>query len=456
MRQSKKIKKSLFYSIVDGSFWSVMFGFGERYLSAFAVFLRATNVQIGLLTSVPLLLSSMSQFFSLKLMDLFKTRKRLVITSVIIQALTWLPILLVFFLGEFKIYFLILFAVVYWVSGMISVPAWNSWLGDLVDPAQRGKYFSKRNKITGLVILLSLVAGGIILDLFKNGLGKQYYGFVIIFLIALFARLMSAIFLNKKYEPKTEIKEEHKFSFTAFLKQARFRNYGMFVIFLTLMNFSIFISAPFFVAYMLYDLQFSYMTYMIIIASAFVAKYISLSVWGKLSDEYGTKKILALTGYMMPLIPILWLFSINVYYIIAIQLYGGMVWGGFELSSFNFIFDTTTPEKRARCVSYFNAINGVMIFLGATLGGFIIKYNQLFWTKYYLVFLISGILRYGVSFYFLPKLREVREVSDISYKKIFLKAADMIMTESFRSVNLLSYPRKFKRVRDHFRKRKSK
>ena len=43
MDKSKKIKKSLFYSILDGSFWSMMFGFGERYLSAFAVFLKATD-----------------------------------------------------------------------------------------------------------------------------------------------------------------------------------------------------------------------------------------------------------------------------------------------------------------------------------------------------------------------------------------------------------------------------
>ncbi|MBD3355362.1 hypothetical protein GF361_05245 [Candidatus Woesearchaeota archaeon] len=46
MRQSRKVKKSLFYSIVDGSFWSVMFGMGERYLSAFAVFLKATDMII--------------------------------------------------------------------------------------------------------------------------------------------------------------------------------------------------------------------------------------------------------------------------------------------------------------------------------------------------------------------------------------------------------------------------
>ena len=72
MKQSKKIKKSLRYSILDGSFWAIMFGFGERYLAAFAVFLKATNIQLGLLTSLPLLLASISEFFSTRLIDFFK------------------------------------------------------------------------------------------------------------------------------------------------------------------------------------------------------------------------------------------------------------------------------------------------------------------------------------------------------------------------------------------------
>jgi MFS family permease len=259
------------------------------------------------------------------------------------------------------------------------------------------------------------------------------------------ARLSSSLFLGKSYEPEYKPKEEHKFSFIAFLKQARFRNYGLFVIFLTLMNFSVFLAAPYFVAYMLYDLKLTYVAYMILIAAAFMAKYVALPVWGKLSDKYGTKKILSLTGYIMPVIPVLWLFSINYYYLIFIQLISGVLWAGFELSSFNFIFDTTTPEKRARCVSYYNAINGVMIFLGATAGSLIIRYNNVFWTKYYLVFLLSGLFRFAVAIHFLPRLREVRKVAKISYNRIFIKAVDMIATESFNNVTfLLQYPKKFK------------
>jgi len=451
MEKSKeeKIKKSLFYSIVDGSFWSVMFGAGERYLSAFAVFLKANNIQLGLLTSLPILFGSLCQFFSLKLMDAIKSRKKFVVISALIQAFTWLPILLVFYFGELKIYYLIFFAVIYWISGMIAVPAWNSWMGDLVDQNTRGFYFGKRSKITGLIILVSTVLAGIVLELFRDGADRQYIGFIIIFIAALVSRLASALFLSKKYEPEmVKVKTGDEFGFIEFLKQARFRNYGLFVIFLTFMNFAIYIAAPFFVAYMLYDLKLSYASYMILISVSILSKYVSLPAWGKLSDKYGNKKILTLTGYLMPALPLLWAISTNFYYLIAIELYGGLVWAGFELSSFNFVFDTTTPQKRARCVSYFNVLNGIMIFIGTTIGSLIVKYNSVFWTKYYLVFILSGVLRYAASFYFLPKLKEARKVANISYNRIFLKATDMIITESFNNVTfLLSYPKKFRLVK---------
>ena len=148
------------------------------------------------------------------------------------------------------------------------------------------------------------------------------------------------------------------------------------------------------------------------------------------------------------MLPVLWVFSTKFAYLIGIQVLGGIVWAGFELSSFNFVFDTTTPEKRARCVSYYNMINGVMIFLGTIAGSLIIKYNALFWSKYYLAFIVSGAARFLVALVFLPKLREVRKVADINYQKIFLKATNMIITESFNNLTfLLHYPRKFKLVR---------
>jgi len=420
-RTNIKIKKSLKYSIADATFYSIMVGFGESFLSTFAIFLKASNIQLGLLGSLPQTLGSLFQLLSNRLIKFFDSRKRFVCIGALLQGLMYLPIALVFYFGALKLSYLIAFACLYWIFGMIIGPAWNSWMGDLVPEKERGAYFGRRNMIAGFASFVALLIGGYILQHFSADAKTEYAGFAIILGIALISRVVSFIYLTRKYEPKYRIAEEAQFSFVDFVKQARFRNYGRFVIYLSLMNFAVYLAAPFFAAYMLYDLKLDYMTFTIINAAAIITKHLSMPVWGRMSDQFGRKKILSLTGFLVPFIPLLWLFSENVVYLILIQFYAGFIWAGFEIASFSFVFDTTTPEKRATCVAYYNVLNGIALFIGAIAGSIIVKYNSVFWSKYLLVFLISFILRYAVSFIFVPKLKEVRQVEHITHKDLLIK-----------------------------------
>ena len=167
----KKIKKSLKYSVLDGSFASAMVGFGESFFSAFAIFLKASNTQIGLLGSLPQTIGSLIQLFSSRLIKLFGSRKKFLCTMVLLQALLYIPIAFVFFFGEFSVSYLILFIVLYFAFGMIASPAWSSWMGDLVSADDRGNYFGKRNTIAGFVSFFSLLTAGYILQHFSENLG---------------------------------------------------------------------------------------------------------------------------------------------------------------------------------------------------------------------------------------------------------------------------------------------
>ena len=71
-----------------------MFGAGESYLSAFAIFLKASTPQIGLLVSLPGLLASFVQLFSAWLGKQTGQRKTIILLGASLQAATWLPIAL--------------------------------------------------------------------------------------------------------------------------------------------------------------------------------------------------------------------------------------------------------------------------------------------------------------------------------------------------------------------------
>ena len=424
----KKIQKSLRYSLFDGAFSAAMIGFGESFFVPFALFLKASSIQIGVLSSLPQALGSILQLFSARLIRFFGSRKRLVALAALLQGLMYIPVALVFFFGTFRVYHLILFTCLYWIFGLILSPAWNSWMGDLTSERQRGAYFGKRSKIIQTVTFAAFLSAGYILQKCSSDARTEYAGFVIIFLLACISRVVSSIYLWKEYEPEFIERRGPASDFVTFIRNARTGNYGLFALYLSLMNFSVYLAAPFFTPYMLNDLHLSYLTFTLINAASIIVKIFSIPVWGKAADRFGAKKVLSLTGFLMPVVPLLWLFSGNVYYLILIQFYSGFIWGGFEISSFSFIFDTTTPQSRATDVAYYNVINGIALVTGALAGSLIARYNDLFWSKYLLIFGVSGLLRYLVSAFFIPRIREVREVEMIPYARLFLKVISTMPT----------------------------
>ena len=109
-------------------------------------------------------------------------------------------------------------------------------------------------------------------------------------------------------------------------------------------------------------------------------------------------------------------FSDNFYYIIAIQIVSGFGWAGMNLCHFNFIYDTVTPQRRAICSSYLNILRGFGVLIGAVAGGLIATYVTVDFFKYslYLVFLLSGILRFLI----VPLILDVKEVKRVDGKPL--------------------------------------
>src|SRR5438067_9901630 len=71
--------------IRDGAFQAVMQGGGDNYLSAFALLLQATALQIGILSALPQLIGTFAQLLSVKLMHRVRHRKTLILTGAIGQ-----------------------------------------------------------------------------------------------------------------------------------------------------------------------------------------------------------------------------------------------------------------------------------------------------------------------------------------------------------------------------------
>ncbi len=162
------VDKALRHSVRDGMAYSVQVGAGETYFSAFALFLRATAPQVALVSTLPLLLASFAQLFSAWIGN-YVGRRRLVILGCALQALLWLPILLVPVLfSGYAIPALLVLLVLYHSANNLSAPQWTSIMRDLVSERRRGRYFAHRTRLTTITTFGSLVLCGLILHDFDT------------------------------------------------------------------------------------------------------------------------------------------------------------------------------------------------------------------------------------------------------------------------------------------------
>src|SRR5262245_334278 len=420
MRRRKiNVRESLRASFKDGIFAAFMAGVTDHYATPLALFLGATVQQVGFITALPNLFSSLSQFFAVRVIYWVGGRLKLLVRLVFSQAsliffiaiLPWLEI-------SNRVELLLMLLIFAALCGGLAGPAWGSLMSDYIPSSKRGRYFGWRNRTIGAVALASVITSGLILYSFR----KVSYsaGFAIIFSLAALARYASAYFIKHMDEPPHRRDPASDFTFLMFIARFRESNFLKFVVFSASITFATYLSAPFFAVFMLRDLQVSYLTYMALQVCSSFASLVALPLWGKHADMVGNVRVLRLSAFFAALIPIFWLFSHDPAYLMVIQIWAGFSWSGVTLSAANFIYDAVTPQKRVRCIAYFNVINGAALFLGSSIGGFLAsRLPPLFGYNLVSLFVLSCFCRLLFHLLLSHSFREVRRAQDISVHELF-------------------------------------
>jgi MFS family permease len=419
-----EVERSLRYSVRDGVAWSLMFGAGESYLQAFAVFLKATTAQITLLTALPSLLGSLAQLASAWVAGGGMRRKRLIFAGVALQSLAWLPIIALAFLpSDHSVAWLIACVVVYYIGGQFAAPPWSSLIGDLVPERRRGRFFGERTRLMSFMTFASLSAAGMALEFFEQRT-LAHWGFAVIFAVALAARLYSLAQLMRMHEPLARLAPLTMPPLGGLLDRMRGSDFAKFALFIGFMNLAVAIASPFFTLYMLRDLQFSYLEFTAVTAFYVLMQFTALKLWGRLSDVFGNLRVVQVTSSVFPVLPVLWVIVPNFWAILVFQFIGAVAWAGFSLAAGNFLYDVAPPEKRAAYSAVHQTLSNTAVFGGALIGGFLGTnaphalelggYSVAFASGLWLALCASSLVRAAVVAVFLPRLRETRLVRPIS------------------------------------------
>ena len=436
-RSNHRLRKTLIFSQREAVSSSVMTGLCDNFIHAFAIYLKASLPQIAWLTAVPQFIGASSQLFALW-MGSYIPRPQMIAGAALLQALAVIGFgALAFFVPPSPVNGLIVLATLYHTTGNVVQPHWRALMGCLVPERWRGRFFAARTRNSMITAFLVFIAGGLFLNS-VNAEESARIGFTALFLIAAGGRLVSVFLLHRMHDPAPRIaaSEERAYRRTfsaighAFLDPT-FRN---FTLFMAGLQGTVAIAAPFFSVYMLRDLQYNYIEFTANLAASILAQFLTLSAWGRISDQFGNRIIMVVTSLMIPTLPLFWLLSDNFWYLLAVQAFSGVAWGGFSLSSGNYLYDLRPHHSHLATYSALQStLIAAAVFGGALSGGYLADVlpnsfrlfgEEMSWSRnLFGVFALSAAARLTVTLWFIPHMHELRLRRQTSIKSLVFRVA---------------------------------
>ena len=420
--EKKQLEHNLKSILQESRASSVSQNIAEKFLVPFALTMQASSLAISVLSTLPQLLGALTQVYSVKILHRFSSRKKLIVQQILFQALTWLPLFFIPLLfPKLGVVALIIGFSAYYMLGGFYTPAWSNWIVSIVPEQTRGRFYGRKNQAAGRFGFLAATVGGYLLSVVSDINLWLAYG--ILFLFGFVAKIICALFIYRMEEDETirKMPAYPNINVRSFLNHLYDNSFGKYVFYMCCMSFAVNIAAPFFTPYMLRSvadggLGFSYLQFTIITIVSSCGGFLVFKHFGKISDRFGNKKVLVLTGFLIPLVPLFWLFSTNYYYLLVVEVFSGLVWAGFNLCTANYVFDLVGSQYRLIYIAYYTAFTTCAVFAGALLGGFLHIFAG--WVHIHdiiFLFTLSFILRLAVTFFFLRHLREMREVEGYNF-----------------------------------------
>ncbi len=411
----RQVRRSLAASTVDAGLWALMFGLAEYFILPFAIHFGAGTVETGLVSGMGQLGVAAAQLAGAWLVARLRRRKALALATTTVHALSWLAVLAGAALTGDPLVIVIGYAAGLFATSLAG-PGWLSWMNDLVPESMRGAFWGKRNAVAGLAQFAAIGAAGLGFR-WAEPRGLTFEAFALYFSLATVFRLAGVYAISRQHEPPMpEGLERGRTGLGEFFRSLPKGKLGRFVAYGALTTFAVNLLPPVLSVHLLKSVGLSYGEYTAVMMASMVLSFVAMSYWGPLTDRFGNYRILVLCGGALPVMGFGWALARTVPAMLALQVFSGFVWAGFNLATTNFIFDSVHRSRVAPSMAGWNAINNLAAFAGSLSGGAVaalagkLDLPFLLPGNYALVFALSGLIRLVVFVAFIGRFREVREV----------------------------------------------
>nr|MBA3821975.1 MFS transporter [Deltaproteobacteria bacterium] len=167
------------------------------------------------------------------------------------------------------------------------------------------------------------------------------------------------------------------------------------------------ISGPFITPYLLHYQGLGYVQYSVFTATIVVSKIVFLPALGRLIQRVGVRRVLTICALGIAPIPLFWVVSDAFLWLLCMQLYGGIAWGGFELGVLMVLFDADDDAERTTLQVAFSALQAMGTAGASLIGAALLASLGTDHTAYVWVFLTSALARAAAALLLVRELPRV-------------------------------------------------
>jgi len=374
-------RRNLTLFFYDGLFSAASDKIILTYLTIYLLTLGVTRAQIGLLSSFSNLADALLLLPAAMLVERTGKRKEITVKSALVSRTVVLLMALLPFLlldSPALVWIILALALIRDGANNFAFPGWIALTSDIVPLEGRGRYFGARNFIMGLAgMIVTLIIGEAITQI-GDPLGYQLAYLLAAILggisIHFFSKIIDSSSKNESIgeaeEAEHHLVDDIKGIFTSLKGHPHFIK---FAIYIAVWNFGINIAAPFFSVYMVDTLHLTAAMIGVVTVLNTAANMLVQRQVGVLADKWGNRIVTIVFLALIPVLPVLWGLWVQQYWhVILLQVLGGLLWGGFNLVSFNNLLMQTPEDQRARFSAFYQIIVTLSLAGGAALGSYLI------------------------------------------------------------------------------------
>lgn len=265
-------------------------------LTAFALHLGASNFEVGLLASAPFF-GQLLQGPAIVLIERLRRRKLITLVVMLLVRLLLAGMALAVFLPRDLALALVVLAQCA-ICGLnaFATCAWNGWVRDFLHDRQMGDIFARRTVYATFVSIAAGLIAAFTLD--QPGADDRLQNLVYAFLYGAgcLAGLVSITMVARIPEPRMPEPTERVRLLPLLRAPFADANFRRLIVFLAAWQFAANFATPFFMVYFIDQLNFDIATVMLLSVVSQAANLLALRNWGRLSDLFANKSVLAVTA----------------------------------------------------------------------------------------------------------------------------------------------------------------